>query len=91
MHRKPTRLDKVLLWLLLLVRKAGSTNPKKVKATLFQVIVKGGLELAGFAWLTYAGFSVNSVTGGVVAGISCLIMSWHFDKEQPSTATNRGV
>jgi hypothetical protein len=43
--------------------------------TQLQSIVRLVLHLAGFGFLTYAGFSWNMTAGLIVAGISCFVLS----------------
>lgn len=43
------------------------------------------LDLAAFVWLTFAGFSISSTIGCVVAGLSCFVMARHFSSPEPKT------
>lgn len=45
-------------------------------SALIKGIVRLVLHLAGFACLTFAGFTWNMAAGLVVAGISCFVLSW---------------
>jgi len=41
-------------------------------------------QLAGFLFLTWAGFSFNMQAGLIVAGISCFVFSWLITRETPT-------
>lgn len=44
--------------------------------TWIQSTIKLVLNVAGFGFLTYAGFSHNIIAGSIVAGLSCFALSW---------------
>lgn len=52
----------------------------------FQAFIKLIMTLAGFVCLTAAGFTWCTPAGFVVAGISCLILSWLTTSQQSAKA-----
>lgn len=61
--------------------------------TWIQTLVRLVLHIAGFSCFTIAGFSVSLPAGMIVAGVSCLILSYlstkNDDPRTPSTMTGR--
>lgn len=61
--------------------------------TWIQSLVRLTLHIAGFSCFTIAGFSVSLPAGLIVAGVSCLILSYLSTKSDaphgPSTMTGR--
>jgi hypothetical protein len=84
-ENKPSKFAKVLYNLAYKIEK------NKLTRTAGQTTVKLIMELGGFGWLTYGGFQVNSIAGSAVAGISCLILSWHLGDSTVNSpqSTNR--
>jgi hypothetical protein len=68
-----------------LARRLSSRREKTIAVrSWFQAMVKVLVQLAGFACLTLAGFSVSFTVGMVVAGLSCFTFAWLV----PSGASN---
>ncbi|HTS05684.1 MAG TPA: hypothetical protein VMP68_08880 [Candidatus Eisenbacteria bacterium] len=59
------------------------------------VLVRVLLHVAGFALLTWSGFQWSMIAGGIVAGVSCFVMSTLFtsnsepEKRAPDLRTGR--
>lgn len=62
-----------------------SPNPRVRMVIRFQALMKFILTVAGFGCLTFAGFAWSTPAGFVVAGISCLILSWLTTSQPPTT------
>lgn len=64
------------LALRLATRSATRSKRRALPRTWVQAIVRLMMTLAGFACLTYAGFTFNMTLGWVIAGVSCFAFTW---------------
>lgn len=65
------------------------TNKATRTHTWFQTLVTLMMQLAGFACLTFAGFTWNITAGLVVAGFSCFALAWLTNNRTAPTNTSR--
>ena len=64
-------------------------NKARNARTWFQATIKLLIHVAGFACLTYAGFTFSLAAGFVVAGLSCFTLSWLTTADSPTPPATR--
>lgn len=67
-------------------RREASHTPNRVQAWM-QAFVRLVATLAGFALLTWAGFTLNMTAGLITAGLSCFVFAWLMN--DTSTVTDK--
>lgn len=50
--------------------------------SIYRVMLKIILELAGFGWLTFAGFKISLIAGAVIAALCCFVLAWRMDSAE---------
>jgi hypothetical protein len=64
-----------LAWKLSNLLSKRAANAARQQTGIAYTLVRMVLQLAGFALLTLAGFAFSMITGLIVAGISCFVLS----------------
>jgi len=68
----------LLMKLASLLSRRAQTKEHRNARPIIQALARFVLIVAGFACLTWAGFSVSFTIGLVAAALSCFLMSWLF-------------
>jgi len=85
--RLPSIGSIVLMKLASLLSKRAQTSTRRTAPVWIQAMSRFLLTVAGFACLTWAGFTVSFTIGLVSAAFSCFAMSWLFTgSTTPDTA-----
>lgn len=84
--RLPSIGSLVLMKLASMLSKKAQARSRRITPAWLQAFSRFVLTVAGFACLTWAGFTVSFTIGLVSAAFSCFAMSWLFTGSTPDTA-----
>ena len=84
MHRKEAYITTLLFKLYALSKRSEASNRKR--GNLFGSLIKFITTLAGFGFLTMAGFTLSLMAGLIVAGVSCFLLTWVYGSDESKTA-----
>jgi len=81
MHHKPTWRKRAMMLMAQKLAKAANSNYQP--QSFLRRTLGALLELAGFAFLIWAGYQINSVAGTAIAAASCFVLAAHVQSGKP--------